>query len=829
VVALLIEMVSLSGAALGSVLTPAAANAEERSTEIALDEALTLGTVVVRLQAPGSITVGGSFYLDFYMEAGSNLVNGISANVTFDPSVFEALINPTTDLDRNVSTGIPDVLIYQVNNSTGVLRYDGGTGMLNPPMTGTRHAFRLTMRAKRATTACSAIRLSNVIIPYCTNWIPGLPKQSQPPCDNAQHTPSLIHACVTVAGAPPVASPTATTTPQANEEDIILRQDEIENYTDGLYRGWEDTFINDWDRPRNYHADPFLQLRAPSTKRILIRTDLTLFPPGTQISRAWLTLYETGTDNSSILESEASLFEVKRAWVLTETNWTHADTPSGPWAAMGADSTDLGSPDRAETASAMRRLFPTWGNFTGANCYPFDFEITDLVRQWINSPGSNKGLIISAMREPAVGYIFASAENPIRAIRPKLTIRLSTGPTPTPTPTTSVTPPTPTPTQTGNYTPTPTATPGTSLLNSIIKDNYISDWDKTNNYGLQNTVWVRPNGVRRGLFQFDLSALPANARIYRAKLRLWNTTQANAQRISVYGLMREWHEYNSNWNRADTSSNWGTAGADNTTNNPDRESALQDMQLVTNPGWYEWNVTDLVQRWMNGATPNRGMELIGGPGDETEHRFYSREERTWTDRRPQLEIVWLPPEPTATPTFTPTQTPTPTPTLTLTPTPTQTETPTSTPTITPTPTGTVTELPTPTATATATPTETPQQKGGFNCFVLLDVNNDTFANPTEPGVQGAKVHLYAYDSVSGGLGQHLDERATDSNGLAAFPSLDPERYWLVLGDLPSGYAFISPIRQLDEVRVGVTRNVYFAVTREYSVQLPLILRDLPAQ
>lgn len=85
-------------------------------------------------------------------------------------------------------------------------------------------------------------------------------------------------------------------------------------------------------------------------------------------------------------------------------------------------------------------------------------------------------------------------------------------------------------------------------------------------------------------------------------------------------LASSWDEFGVTWNREPQ---W---------------ASMRDSTFVgTTQEWYEWEIVDLVQGWVDGSFANHGVEIIG---DETiqqhERIFYARE--TTTDYFPQLIV-----------------------------------------------------------------------------------------------------------------------------------------------------------------------------------------------
>lgn len=272
--------------------------------------------------------------------------------------------------------------------------------------------------------------------------------------------------------------------------------------------------------------------------------------------------------------------------------------------------------------------------------------------------------------------------------------------------------------QSGTATATATAT-ATSTPNAanaaVVADTTLYIVKPAGNFGGAPTANCGAYGsIANGLpclFRFDLSAIPANATIHAATFRLYSTAQAGGPTgdYALYALLRPWTEMGATWATTDGVTSWSSGGA----NAPgvDREAiASASALLYGSPAhWSSFDVSALVQRWVNGELANNGFKLEKTGGDITSITFNMREAGA---NQPELAVAWSPPF-----TPTPTETPTITRTPTITNTPTETGTPTQT--RTPTETGTPTRTPTSTSTRTATPTRTPTLNPAFSHTLTL--------------------------------------------------------------------------------------------------------------
>ncbi len=395
------------------------------------------------LVSPINTTVnnGGSFTVVVRCVAGTDRVDASEVHLSFNKDLLAVEgITYGTALNSPIGSGF--------NNAAGTVTYIAAR--LTTPassVTGTFDLFTLQFRAKQPA-ASTNLALGTVYV-LLAGENHSVSKQSGTVTILAPTntpTPSITPTPTQTPLTTAVPTPTRTPTRAGDVQEIILQQG-----LDG-YQGFEDTFINDWDRERNYHLEWNVDLRSPHTKRTLIKADVSMLTPGTIIEEAILTLCLAEDSSAPIY---AQIFQMLAEWNGRETTWLERKAKV-PWGAMGANEIGV---DRGAAIVFERRIFPTSGSYPN---YPFDFDVTGLVQSWVNAPLTNQGLMINSDTIVSSEFRFrASDYNDIR-YRPKLTIRFREGDpfTPTPTPTGSVTV-TPTPSETPTPTPsvTPTQTP----------------------------------------------------------------------------------------------------------------------------------------------------------------------------------------------------------------------------------------------------------------------------------------------------------------------------------------------------------------------------------
>lgn len=274
-------------------------------------------------------------------------------------------------------------------------------------------------------------------------------------------SPSAVNFYLQATGPTPTRTPTKTITPTPTPTPtwtspcpgtLVLQQ--------GLngYAGARDTWISSWYPDENYEGPGAGQIyiRAVDKKATLLKFDLSMLGPGTVIEEATLSVYVHNWEGNMPITVGA--YQVIRAWVASEATWNKAQALED-WGSPGCNDT---STDRAADPEDEVRISAAQGWQ--------DFDLTELVRQWVNDPTRNQGVILKAFSSPAEVQLNSSNHGGT-TLRPKLSIRcvlatatlaptatwtrtLTLTATPTHTPTVTLTP-----TATQTYTPTVTATP----------------------------------------------------------------------------------------------------------------------------------------------------------------------------------------------------------------------------------------------------------------------------------------------------------------------------------------------------------------------------------
>jgi len=200
-----------------------------------------------------------------------------------------------------------------------------------------------------------------------------------------------------------------------------------------------------------------------------------------------------------------------------------------------------------------------------------------------------------------------------------------------------------------------------TLQFSATQDSYIDAGAPDSNYGSEDALYVESYDAqqRRTLLQFDLSTIPPGAEVASATLKLYYATNSHGftgespgGRIYwAYRVTQPWTESGITWNKYDGTTSWTTAGGDYT------ETGGASLTMPGSmPRWVEWDVTNIVEAWIEDSQPNYGF--IIKDGDETLTvdnwvwaSFRSSEYINQPDRNPILEIIYTEPNGQVTPTI----------------------------------------------------------------------------------------------------------------------------------------------------------------------------------
>ena len=144
----------------------------------------------------------------------------------------------------------------------------------------------------------------------------------------------------------------------------------------------------------------------------------------------------------------------------------------------------------------------------------------------------------------------------------------------------------------------------------LLRQTHINSTATTTNY--VNYQWLNvgkaADGSRHnGLIQFDTSPVPKDVTVLDATLEIelssWYSA-SDGNTIEARPLTRSWSSSNATWIKADATTNWTTPGGD-------VGSVVASDVFNLGETWMFFKIRDLAKGWVNGTTPNYGVQLTG--------------------------------------------------------------------------------------------------------------------------------------------------------------------------------------------------------------------------
>ncbi len=161
----------------------------------------------------------------------------------------------------------------------------------------------------------------------------------------------------------------------------------------------------------------------------------------------------------------------------------------------------------------------------------------------------------------------------------------------------------------------------------------------------------------RILIRFDLSDIPDGAEVTAATLELHQERFGGdppGHTVDAYRMTRSWVEgtgttqgesnrLGASWEEAAAGTSWATPGGDydSTTDfghGANGTVARTDLTTASN-SWESWDVTRVVDGWVDGTHANHGLILISTDGQYSEHYFYSADDAT-AATRPRMTVTY---------------------------------------------------------------------------------------------------------------------------------------------------------------------------------------------
>ncbi|MBC7223052.1 MAG: DNRLRE domain-containing protein, partial [Anaerolineae bacterium] len=418
----------------------------------------------------------------------------------------------------------------------------------------------------------------------------------------------------------PTPTPTRTPTPGPGEVVEVIFQQGRDGYT-----GTRDTDIVQWYPDRNLGTATFVRIRSGDIEAGLLYFDVSSIPSTATIEEARLQMYVIQRSNANW--TWPGTYQMKRAWEENQATWNQA-ADGMPWGAPGANDPLT---DRWFTPTDLITM-------TAVNTW-YEWDVTEMVQDWVFTPGANKGLTVRVVDHPEtpVEYLFASSEYPTESLRPKLVVRYRLGDPPTPTPVPTNTPtPTPTPRLQATY--TVTFQQGVEGY-AGAQDTYISSYVPYGNYHLDHPLQIRTVDLIASMFRFDVSSIPQNAHVIQATLSLYAASRSNSGPLHawVYPVLRLWVVDRVTWNGPASGQSWGEPGC-NAVGVDRGEEPLDRRYVEFINTWYDWDVTEAVRQWVQNPTANYGLILKAYGDVKVMYAFASAEDSV--SIRPKLTVTY---------------------------------------------------------------------------------------------------------------------------------------------------------------------------------------------
>jgi len=153
----------------------------------------------------------------------------------------------------------------------------------------------------------------------------------------------------------------------------------------------EDTWITSWNgRETSHGSDSSMRVGYGGDKSALLKFDLTAMPTGATVvgAKLYVHSYYSYDDGQTRPASQyVTAYPVRRAWMEDEATWTKA-TNTDVWGTPGC----YDQSDYAERGLAVGQMRPEQAEYG----YPYVFDVTQMVLDWLSEPGSNQGVLLRA-------------------------------------------------------------------------------------------------------------------------------------------------------------------------------------------------------------------------------------------------------------------------------------------------------------------------------------------------------------------------------------------------------------------------------------------------
>lgn len=166
-------------------------------------------------------------------------------------------------------------------------------------------------------------------------------------------------------------------------------------------------------------------------------------------------------------------------------------------------------------------------------------------------------------------------------------------------------------------------------------DTLLDSDNATTNYNNSTSVFLGANNNDAFIFKFDLSSLAGipTDQIVEVELRVYDLLRGGSHNFTIYRVVRDWTSSQATWNKSDSSTNWGTAGAMDSSTDYTTSNAVTVANV--NDGWVIIDARQLLIDILNNN--NYGFIMRGSTGSSYDF-LYTTEETQPTELRPRLTV-----------------------------------------------------------------------------------------------------------------------------------------------------------------------------------------------
>lgn len=162
---------------------------------------------------------------------------------------------------------------------------------------------------------------------------------------------------------------------------------------------------------------------------------------------------------------------------------------------------------------------------------------------------------------------------------------------------------------------------------NYFKDTFASSTYPTSDLSSDTHVYAGTTstyGKSEGYIRFPLPTLPDGAVVASGTIGVYNyLTKTGPTEIDVYRITNWWSASQTNWN-----------------NKPQRAAAPEVTGNVSTAGWQNFDITNLVNNWYTGRTPNNGVAFVANP-DTAEGVGFSSSNYSDTNYYPKLTVNYV--------------------------------------------------------------------------------------------------------------------------------------------------------------------------------------------